>query len=136
MRRAVSVLATAVILFSLASIALAQQGKGNECTPAGTWYGGSVVSYQVTIIPAGPAGEYISIAEGMYKNSVMNTAYTGVLKKKGSKYEGSGVALTTSDPDFLNLPPIGKLPDLMVGWFSEELIDCNTLKNTIPFLGM
>ncbi len=125
------------LVILLAAISFAQQGKGNYCTLAGTWYGGSVVSYQVTYVPAGPAGQYIVIAEGMYKSDVMNTAYTGIQKKSGAnRYQGSGMALVTQDPDFLNLPPIGKLPDLMVGWFEVELLDCNTLKNTIPLLGM
>ncbi|MGE5053216.1 MAG: hypothetical protein ACM3WP_03550 [Acidobacteriota bacterium] len=43
--------------------------------------------------------------------------------------------MSAQDPDFLNPPPIGKLPDMLVGWFSMELVDCNTVKNTIPFFG-
>lgn len=72
----------------------------------------------------------------MYKDTVMNTMYAGVLVKNGKLFEGNGMSLTTRDPDFLKQPPIGKLPDITVGWFSIEKVDCNTLKNTIPFLGI
>lgn len=114
----------------------AQQGQGNECTPAGTWYGGSVVAYHMTITPAGPAGQYVVTAQGMYKNAVMTTLYAGIQTKNGKVYEGNGLSLSTQDPDFLNSPPIGKLPDIIAGWFSMEMVDCNTIRNTIPFLGL
>lgn len=120
----------------LAVPCFAQHGLGNDCTPAGVWYGGSVVAYQMTIVPAGPAGHYMVQAEGMYKNSVLNTVYTGRFVKKGNVYEGSMMQLSTSDPDFLNPPPIGKMPDLFVGWSVIELVDCNSMKNTIPFFGI
>ena len=32
--------------------------------------------------------------------------------------------------------PNYKMPDIIVGWNSMRLLDCNTIKNTIPFLGM
>ena len=51
-------------------------------------------------------------------------------------HEGSGVALETSDPEYLNPPPFKNMPDLAVGWFSEELLDCNTLKTTLSFFGL
>lgn len=124
-----------ILLTILATVASAQQGKGNECTIAGTWYGGSVVAYQMTIVPSGPAGHYTMTAQGMYKTSIMNTAYSGTLKKEGKKYVGSGMALDTQDPEYLNPPPFQMLPDLIVGWFSMELVDCNTIRNAIPFLG-
>jgi hypothetical protein len=44
--------------------------------------------------------------------------------------------LTTDDPDFLNPPPIGKLPNLLVGWSEIEMVDCNTIRHTLPFLGI
>jgi hypothetical protein len=117
---------------------LAQQGGGNDCTPAGVWYGGSVVAYQMTIIPAGPAGNYSFTAQGMYKNAVLSTTYTGTVAKNGQKYEGSMMSLTTQDPNYLNppAPPFRPLPDITAGWSSMEMIDCNTLRNTIPFFGL
>jgi hypothetical protein len=113
----------------------AQQGQGNECTPAGTWYGGSVVAYHMTVTPAGPAGHYVVTAQGMYKNTVMNTLYAGISIKNGRVYEGNGMSLATTDPDFLNPPPIGKLPDIISGWFSMEMVDCNWIPNAkIPLV--
>jgi hypothetical protein len=106
------------------------------CDITGAWYGGSVVAYHMTVIPASPAGHYVVYAEGMYKNSVINTIFTGKVEKKGEKYVGSLMQLTTNDPDFLNPPPIGKLPDLSAVWSQTEMVDCNTIKNTIPFFGI
>ena len=119
-----------VLIIGLAASVSAQQGKGNNCNITGTWYGGSVVAYKMTISENVPGGTYTVVFEGMYKNSVMNTTYTTTLVRKGNRYEGSGLALVTQDPDFLNPPPIGKLPDILVGWFSMDLLDCNTIKNT------
>lgn len=115
--------------------AYGQQGKGKKCTPAGVWYGGSVVAYQMTVIPAGPAGHYKGFAQGMYKDGAMSTPYWGTFVKKGGKYEGSLMALYTADPEFLNAPPVGKMPDIRVGWSSMEMLDCNTIRNTLPFFG-
>jgi hypothetical protein len=48
-----------VLLVLLANVpCLTQPGAGNDCTLAGTWYGGSVVAYQLTIVPSVPAGHY------------------------------------------------------------------------------
>ena len=124
-----------VLLLGFVAAALAQQGKGNDCTPAGVWYGGSVVAYTFTITPSGPAGHYVTYGEGMYKTSIIATGYQGTLEKHGKKYEGAGMALQTSDPEYLKPPPFQKMPDLMAAWFSVEMVDCNTIKNTIPFFG-
>ncbi len=115
---------------------LAQQGEGNECTPEGTWYGGGVVAYFMTITPAGPAGHYAVTGQPMYKNAVMSTGYAGTMVKNGTKSEGPLMNLTTQDPAYSGLPPFANLPDLSVGWASMEMVDCNTIKNTIPFFGI
>lgn len=125
-----------IVMLVPALVCLAQQGVANDCTPAGVWYGGSVVGYHMTITQSGPATHYSIMAQGMYKNSVMNTAYTGELNKVGNHYEGAMMALSTQDPDFMNPPPIGKLADITAGWSIMEMVDCNTLKNTIPFFGL
>jgi hypothetical protein len=72
----------------------------------------------------------------MYKSSVMNTAYTGEVTVKRHRYEGPLMQLSTSDPSFLNPPPIGQMPDITAAWSSMEQVDCNTIKNTIPFFGI
>ena len=130
------VLATIALLFSLQAIGSAQQGKGSLCAPTGVWYGGSVVGYRITITPAGPAGHFTVLTEAMYKNTVMSTMWTGQIAKAGKIYEGSMSALNTQDPQYLNPPPFTALPDIAAGWFTFELKDCNTLKSTIPFLGL
>ena len=127
-----------VILFILvfAAFASAQEGEGNECTLAGTWYGGSVVSYQMTIVPSGPAGHYTIFAEGMYTNSAKSTTYTGTMVKKGNKYVGNMMQLSTSDTAFQGQPPYNHMPDIFAGLSNFELTDCNTLKNTITRFGI
>ena len=135
MRRC-SCLVVIAFFFTLAASAFAQKGKGNECSPVGVWYGGSVVAYRMTITPAGAAGHYLVTAEGMYKDSVMSTTFVGESVKNGSKYEGSVMALTTQDPQYLNPPPLKKLPDIGIGWASMEMTDCNTITNTLPFYGL
>ncbi len=115
---------------------LAQQGVGNQCTLAGTWYGGSVVAYFLTVTPAGPAGQYATAAQPMYKNSVLSTGYAGRLVKNGKVYEGPMMSLTTQDPAYSGPPPFATLPDLAVVWESVEMLDCNTIKATIAFFGV
>ena len=120
----------------LSIAAVAQQGKGTPCTPAGVWYGGSVVAYRMTITPMGPAGHYRVFTEGMYKNAVMTTMWSGQMEKHGKLYEGTISALNTQDLAYNGPPPFANLPDIAAGWFTFELLNCNTMKSTIPFLGL
>lgn len=136
MRRLCCAALLVIALFSLVSFSSAQHGRGNDCTLAGVWYGGSVVAYRLTITPAGPAGHYSVITEAMYKNSVLSTNWTGEVTKKGRRYEGSMSALSTQDPAYAGPPPFANLPDIAAGWFTFELMDCNTMKSVIPFLGL
>ena len=127
-----------ILLFAVST--LAQQGMGNDCTPAGTWYGGSVVAYQLTVAPSAPAGHYTFIFQGIYTPPPPTTIaafVSGEMVKKGNVYEGSMLSLG-GDNAFLNPNPaaIGKMPDLEVGWVSMEMVDCNTIKNVIPFFGI
>lgn len=91
------VLAAMALLSSFEGIGSAQEGKGNPCTPAGVWYGGSVVAYRMTITPAGPAGQFTILTEAMYKNAVLSTMWAGQITKRGKKYEGSMSSLSTQD---------------------------------------
>ncbi len=132
--------ATAGCLFGLVvglgALPLAgQKPRREECQPDGVWYGGSVVAYQQTIVPAGRDGHYLVTAEGMYKEGVLSTVYSGELVKRGDRYEGPIMQLFTADSTFLKPPPVGKMPDLNIGWGIIEQVDCNTLRNTIPFFG-
>ncbi len=115
---------------------VAHPGFGNDCTPAGSWYGGSVVGYQLTIVPTNPAGRYTTFGQGIYKASAITATITGEISRKGNVFEGSFLSLT-GDDSFVNLPPAanGKMPDLEVGWEVVKMLDCNTLQVTIPFFG-
>jgi hypothetical protein len=108
---------------------------GNNCTIAGTWYGGSVVAYQLTITPSAPGGHYSFIFDPMYVNpqAPLAAKVTGELIKRGDVYEGSMLSLAGG-----TIPPDQnyQMPDLAVGWNSMQLLDCNTIKNTIPFFGL
>jgi hypothetical protein len=136
-RGAVILTLAAALLLSVSAAMAEPAHPARHCDLTGTWYGGSVVAYQMTIVPAGTSGRYSVVAEGMYKNSVMNTIYTGLVARKHDRYEGALMQLTTSDPDFLKPPAeIGKMPDIIAAWSSMELADCNTIQNTIPFFGI
>ena len=132
-----SALMGSFLLLSVAAPGFAQQGAGNGCTPAGVWYGGSVVAYKLTVVPQVPAGRYTVAFEGMYTNSVMRTTYSGEVEKKGDVFEGSLLALSTQNTDFVTLPPpYGEMPDLLAGWMSLRMVDCNNMTNTMPFFGL
>ena len=125
-----------VFLVVAALPCLAQYGSViNNCTIEGTWYGGSTVAYQLTVIPSTPAGHYSFIFDPMYVDPQVPMAakVTGELVKHGDVYEGSMFLLGGG-----NQPPGPnyKMPDIIVGWNSMRLLDCNTIKNTIPFFGM
>jgi hypothetical protein len=125
------VLATVSLLLG---VAFASDAK--PCTIAGTWYGGSVVAYQLTIIPTAEDDHYTIVFQPMFTDGAKDTSYTGTLVKKGSVYEGSSMQMTSADPAFATSPPtLGLMPDLNVVWASMKLVDCNTISNFIPFFG-
>ncbi len=124
-----------VILFAVASVA--QQGPGNECTIAGTWYGGSVVAYQMTIIPIQPAGHYMVLTQAGFTDAKFTTMYSGISEKKGDGYEGTFMQFYSDNEAFTTAPPtILLFPDLRVGYSIMKLTDCNTISNYIPFFGV
>lgn len=128
--------ALAVVIALAATPCFAQQGAGNECTPAGVWYGGSLTAYQMTVTPVLPAGHYAVSSAGMYKTSALNTLINGELVKQGDRYEGSIMALTGDDHFLLPPAQFVKMPDLTVGWISMRLNDCNSITITVPFFGI
>jgi len=119
----------------LAVPCVAQRGVGNHCTLAGTWYGGTVVAYQMTIAPSIP-GHYTFSYQGIFKASAIAATGTGELVKNGNIYEGSSLSLV-GDDSFVNLPPgaNGRMPDVEAVWSSFEMVDCNTMKSTVSFFG-
>jgi hypothetical protein len=80
----------------------------SECSPAGTWYGGSYnpdnagYKYQYTFSPI-KAGRFFAMADGAYNpdslGAAVATTWTGELvKQTGKNYEIRLIALTTNDP--------------------------------------
>ncbi len=130
--RRLSCIAIGAIVLMLSIAAVAQQGKGTPCTPAGVWYGGSVVAYRMTITPMGPAGHYRVFTEGMYKNAVMTTMWSGQIEKHGKLYEGTISALNTQDLAYNGPPPFANLPDIAAGWFTFELLNAWTGIHWLP----
>ncbi len=135
MRRTGVAAVLALLLCEAALPLSAQKPRREDCGPAGSWYGGSVVAYQFTIYQTGRPDHFTTIAEGMYRQGVLNTVYTGSLVKKGDRYEGPLIQLVTTDSVFVKQMPPGKMPDINAGWGIVEMVDCNTLRNTIPFFG-
>ena len=60
----------------------------------------------------GPAGHYRVFTEGMYKNAVMTTMWSGQIEKHGKLYEGTISALNTQDLAYNGPPPFANLPDI------------------------
>ena len=109
----------------------------SDCGIAGTWHGGSVVAYQMTIIPTVWPDHYTVYADPMFTNGAKNTLYTGTLVRRGQLYEGSLLQMTSKDPAFATSPPtLGLMPDINAGWVSMKLVGCNTISNSIPFFGL
>jgi hypothetical protein len=110
---------------------------GSDCGIAGTWYGGSVVAYQMTIIPTVWPDRYTVYSDPMFTDGTKNTLYTGTLVKRGQLYEGSLLQMTSNDPAFATFPPtLGLMPDINAGWVSMKLVGCNTVSSLIPFFGL
>lgn len=129
----------ALVIFACAVPCLSQTGPATECTPAGTWYGGSVTAYQLTIVPVAPAGHYSFIFQGMYKEPapyVITAHPTGEIVKNGRLFEGPMLSLAADSSVADNPGTAAKMPDLLAGWVSMEMVDCNTIRNTIPFFGL
>ncbi len=55
-----------IIIFLLSGLSMLAQGFGNDCTPAGTWYGGadSKAKYLLTVIPTRAGHFSIRFDEG------------------------------------------------------------------------
>ena len=137
MLRRIVVVFILVAISSFVSPCFAQQGQGNECTIAGNWIGGSVVAYQMTIIPINPSGHYMVLTQPGFTEGTLATMFTQTVVKHGDVYEGGGVQLYSENPAFASGPPtLFLMPDVHVLWSSMKLTDCNTLTTSIPFFGL
>jgi len=107
MKKCLPIVLTVVIL-AFGSSFMVFAGGVSECSPAGTWYGGSYnpdnagYKYQYTFSPM-KAGRFFAMADGAYNpdslGAAVATTWTGELvKKSGKNYEIRLIALTTNDP--------------------------------------
>ena len=109
----------------------------NNCSPVGTWYGGSDVKYVLTITPA--AGERFSVKAEV----VLDMATIGVLgwtswsgefgKVSAGSYVGQYISMYTSSSE-VPPPPSAYELDAVRGWM--RFIDCNNIKITYDFYGL
>jgi hypothetical protein len=126
---------TVVILAFGSSFLVCAEGV-SECSPAGTWYGGSYnpdnagYKYQYTFVPM-QAGRFFAMADGAYNpdslGAAVATTWTGELvKKKGKNYEIWLIALTTNDPT----EPPEELPMIWAVRGDVQLDGCDQIKIT------
>lgn len=134
----------AIVLLLVAVIPCLAQGFGNECTPAGTWYGGAPdpnpptlhsPKYLLTIVPT-RAGHYsIRADEGFSTNPAVVaklSEFSGeLIKLQDGTYKAYvlGLANPSSVP-----PPMGGLdPQIWAIHEHASLTDCNTLVFEVTF---
>lgn len=127
------------IVFLVAAIPCLGQGFGNECTLAGTWYGGSegTSKYVATIVPT-RANHYSAVFDGAYSMAPLGfpvkTIWSSqfVKQNKGEyEYKGTAIGLLNRSAEF---PPTGP-PEIGAVRFHAKLDGCDTLKMVYDFFG-
>jgi len=120
-----------VLLSSAALSAMAQ-----ECSPAGTWYGGSDFKYLITIIPTS-GNHFTVIYDPTYTLDLYgfpyNTKYTGEMIRKGNNLKVNAMNIFNMDSTILP-PDVTKL-NIWAITQTGKLIDCDTLEITDVFAG-
>jgi hypothetical protein len=105
----------------------------SECSPAGTWYGGSSgAKYHYNFVP-GEAGRFFLTAEGAYSPDLLGaallTTFTGELEKKSDEnYEIRVMALSRKDPTDSE-----ELPVIVAGIGDVQLEGCDKMTITYNF---
>lgn len=128
--------AATVALYACAGTC-AGQGFGNDCTPAGTWYGGAQTAAKY-LLQATPdrAGDFATtFHQGFTPPNpplARLTPFEGRMVYRGAnRYDTYGIALgnrTTIPP-----PAGGEAADLYAVRGQAELLDCDTLQFVITF---
>jgi hypothetical protein len=111
------------------------QGFGNDCTPAGVWYGGSDASakYILAITP-GRAGHFnMTASQGFTSRLPHITPWVGELIKTAKGWEAVEIALTNNDT---TPPPAGANPDLRAVRETVKFDGCDKLLVTINFYAL
>jgi hypothetical protein len=132
MKKFVLIVMTVVILTFVSSF-MVFAGGVSDCSPAGTWYGGSYFpehagfKYQYTFIPV-KAGRFLLTAEGAYNpdslGAAVATTFTGELVKKADgSFEIRLIALTTTDPTH----PPEELPMIVAGKADVQFDGCDKM---------
>jgi hypothetical protein len=130
----------ALILVVLTADACLAQGFGNECSPAGTWYGGSApAKYLFTVMPS-RAGVFTTLGQAAFKPNpaavAVLTNYSGTMTAEEGTGRYIGHAIAIANPT--DAPPNPATPSYPPVWAVEEyftLTDCNTLSSVITFFG-
>lgn len=121
-------------LFAISAVTCFAQGFGNQCTPAGTWYGGDETSsakYLMVVTP-GKAGEFsLRFVQGFTPKVPRISEYSGViLKTQAGGWESFSIALLNAD---LTTPPTAPPPSIRAVHARIDFSDCDTLTSTIDF---
>lgn len=131
------VLLSAALLMVNAPAAFAQ-GVGTSCEISGTWYGGSDPTFQYlwTISPMA-GGRYNSVIQPGFDNRPFGyitwTSWTGELLKIDARtYDGYAMSYWVWDPAAAAAAGVdATLPEVDIVRGRVQLIDCNTLTNSI-----
>jgi hypothetical protein len=111
-------------------------GFGNECTPAGTWFGGSEngAKYLMTVVPAMP-NHYTVVFQAAFKPRVpILTQYTGEMRHvKAAIFDTFIIAMVNNS----ELPPDpgadSTRPQVWAVRSRGEIKDCDTFEFEIDF---
>jgi hypothetical protein len=141
MKKCVTVILVVGISILISSVPIYSSGV-SECSPAGTWYGGSYnpenagYKYQYTFSPM-KAGRFFAMADGAYNpdslGAAVATTWTGeVVRAKANSYEIRLIALTTNDPT----EPPEELPMIWAVRGDLKIDGCDTITITYTWFAI
>lgn len=123
------------VLICIPSLAKDPRNHDN-CSPVGTWYGGSDYKYLITIVPS--TGNHFAISsEAVYSQAAWGyTAWTSwsgeLVKLNDGRYLAQEISMYTNNTE-MQPPPNAFELDAVRGWM--EFIDCGTIKFSYDFFG-
>ena len=131
------VIIAVVVFFTIVSSFTVFAKGANECTPAGTWYGGSYYEghagykYHYTFTPT-QAGRFFAMADGAYYPDSLGvaiiTTWTGeMVEKSGGSYEIRLIGISLTDPN----EPSEESPMIWAGKGDVQFDGCD--KMTIEY---
>jgi hypothetical protein len=127
----------AILVFAAVAVPCGAQGVGNGCDISGTWYGGSDPAYQYlwTITPMA-AGRYNSVVQPGFDNRpfgyVTWTTWAGEVTKINARtYDQHAMSYWVWAPGAAPPEVDPTLPEVDIVRSRIQLVDCNTLTNSI-----